>query len=86
MPARRDEGKSHEVAKFNTPFDAVAAYMRNLNSHPRYDRLRKIRKQLRDSKQPINGTLLADGLLAYSERGAAYVTEVKAMIRQNKLE
>jgi uncharacterized FlgJ-related protein len=29
---------------------------------------------------------LADGLVEYSERGEAYVAEIKALIRQNDLE
>ena len=86
MPAHRAPGRNHEVAVFQTPGHAVSAYMRNLNSHHRYAPLRKIRAKLRANQQHITGFALADGLIAYSERGSAYVKEIKSMIRQNALE
>jgi len=86
VPRGREPGRTHEVARFSTVAEALRAYFRNLNTHPRYEAMRQIRAQLRNTGSPINGTQLADGLLAYSERREAYVQEVKDMIRQNKLE
>jgi hypothetical protein len=40
---------------------------------------------LRQSGQAVTGIALAHGLSKYSQRGAAYVTEIQAMIRQNSL-
>ena len=34
---------------------------------------------------PLTGTRLAGGLLSYSERGEAYIEELRAMIRVNNL-
>jgi Bax protein len=85
-PRQRDSGRRHEVARFTSPRQSVRAYMHNLNTHPRYEKLRQIRADLRDQGQPITGTALADGLTAYSERGQIYVEELKAMITASKLE
>lgn len=86
VPTARLAGRSHEVARFDSVDEAVAAYLHNLNTHPRYQRLREIRATQRANNEELTGSMLADGLLAYSERGADYVVEVKYMIRQNNLE
>lgn len=87
MPEQRAAGRRHEVADFDTVQASVQAYMHNLNTHPRYARFRSIRASQREREaRKLSGITLADGLLAYSERGEAYVSEVKAMIRQNDLE
>jgi Bax protein len=74
------------VQRFDTVRDAVASYVRNLNSHPTYEELRNLRAALRAEDKPLLGVNLAEGLDGYSERGEAYVREVQAMIRQNELE
>lgn len=86
VPNARAAGRRHEVQRFVTVQDAVAAYAFNLNSHPRYLTLRQIRSRLDADNQPITGTALAEGLQAYSERGMPYVREIQSMIRQNNLE
>lgn len=85
VPARRAEGKTHEVESFPTVRASVASYLRNLNSHPRYSELRDIRARLRREDEEITGLALAGGLQHYSEQGEKYVTEVRAMIRRNGL-
>ena len=59
--------------------------MQTLNSHPAYKKLRDLRFAPRVNNTPMTGTLLAGGLLAYSERGAAYTEELRTMIRINNL-
>ena len=86
VPSARAPGRHHEVERFATVQDAVTGYVYNLNSHPRYARLREIRRRLSQTEQPVTGIALAEGLQAYSERGSAYIKEVQSMIRQNKLE
>ena len=86
VPKARAAGRRHEVQRFTSVEDAIAAYAFNLNSHPRYAEMRQIRARLSATDQPITGTALAQGLLAYSERRGDYVKEIQAMIRQNKLE
>ena len=79
-------GAKFGVAKFKTVTASVASYMRNLNTHPQYADFRRLRQSLRHSDATLTGTVLADSLLDYSERGDAYVAEIKAMIQQNALE
>ena len=45
-----------------------------------------MRQSLRNANATLAGTVLADGLIDYSERGDAYIAEIKAMILQNSLE
>ena len=85
VPKEREKGKSHEVSKFNTPLDGVKYYMQTLNSHPAYKTLRDLRLDARTNTTPLTGTLLAGGLLSYSERREAYIKELRAMIRVNNL-
>lgn len=84
VPSRRQPGLTHEVAKFDNVSKATYTYMRNLNRHEAYSELREIRSRLRANQIPINGVALAEGLMNYSERGAAYVEELQNMIRYNE--
>lgn len=86
VPKQRPDGATYEVKYFATVDESIAAYYLNLNSHPGYQELRRIRRQLRDQQKPIQGTLLAAGLIHYSSRGSAYVEELQAMIRFNDLQ
>ena len=85
VPRRRDQGSHHEVAKFNSLTQGVARYLNNLNRHPAYAELRQIRATLRRTQQPLTAELLVNGLLSYSERGQAYIDELQAMIRVNRV-
>ena len=84
VPSRRNDGASHEVAKFENVSRATYTYMRNINRHDAYEDLREIRGRLRANQIPITGVALAEGLMNYSERGAAYVEELQTMIRFNE--
>lgn len=86
VPARREPGKSHEVERFPTVRASVRSYLRNLNTHRRYEELREIRARLREAEVALTGIALAEGLRAYAENGDQYVPEVRAMIRANNLE
>lgn len=85
VPTHRDTGKTHEVAEFWSPYDSVKRYIANLNRHDAYADLRQIRAQRRANDEPITGIALSDGLHKYSERGGAYIKDLKSMIRYNKL-
>lgn len=81
-PELRPDGANHQVRRFKSVSNAVRAYLHNLNTHASYEKLRRIRKQLRADHLPVTGLALADGLMFYSEQREAYIEEVKAMIRQ----
>lgn len=86
VPKKRTHGASHEVAKFGSVYDSVKSYMRNLNSQFSYADLRALRAKSAAKGKSISGYKLANGLLAYSTRREAYVNEIQAMIKSNKLE
>jgi len=86
VPLLRPEGSEHEVRLFERSADSLASYMHNLNSHPAHRSFRVLRAAARREGRPISGELLAPGLLRYSERRAAYVADLLAIMRFNGLD
>lgn len=85
VPAARKDGMTHKIRAFETPLQAVAAYIKNLNTHRAYGDLRAIRARLRQQEAPLNGMTLAEGLEAYSEKGREYIRIVRQVISANRL-
>ncbi|WP_261904068.1 glucosaminidase domain-containing protein [Vibrio fortis] len=89
VPLQRNEGSTHEVAKFSSSQESVHRYFMNLNRNKAYQDLRAIRAQLDEQGEDLltfgAATELTQGLLKYSERGTDYVTDLQAMIRHNKV-
>jgi Bax protein len=83
---QREALGDHRIAAFDWPFDSVRGYFINLMSHPAYDAFRKLRADKRAAGEPLRSLDLADGLIAYSERGQAYVDTLKSIIRVNGLD
>ena len=86
VPRRRDSDADHYVRRFETLRASVRAYVRNLNTHPAYEELRDHRAELQRIGKHVSGMRLASGLTAYSERGMAYVNEIREMIAYNRLQ
>lgn len=86
VPLERGENEKHSVRMFETVVDSVRAYMRNLNTHRAYSSLRTMRQTSRSLDMPLDASELAAGLTRYSQRGGAYVEELRALIRVNKLD
>jgi Bax protein len=87
MPARRSAGDTGwGIARFNSAYASLRSYLLNLNTHPAYDAFRRERARLRSAGEPLSGIALAATLGTYSQRGEAYVQEIRSMIRQNGLE
>ncbi|MBZ2168451.1 glucosaminidase domain-containing protein [Marinobacter sp. F4216] len=84
IPKQRKEGARHEVATFDSPYRSVRAYIENLNRHHSYGTLRKLRADNRQDL-PLSGFELAAGLVGYSERGEAYINEIRSIIQYNNL-
>lgn len=80
VPSRRDAGKTHKVKVYEKVLDAVRAYHLTLNRLDFYEQFRQLRLQTDD---PL---ILADGLTLYSERGEAYVEDIKKVIQTNNLQ
>jgi len=83
VPGKRSAGLTHEVAVFSSVNDSVASYLRNLNRVAMYLPLRLTRHQIRKDGDRPTAHELAAGLTGYSERGDAYVDEIRDMIRVN---
>ena len=86
VPERRDTDRRHRVRSHDNLLDAVRAYVHNLNTHWAYEDFRDRRALLRKAGWPIDGYDLAGELGQYSERRAAYVESIRAIMRQNRLE
>lgn len=79
-PARRDAKKTHRVRAFDRLIDSVWAYARNLNAHPAYRELRRLR-----AAGKAAGAQLAATLVTYSQKRAAYVALIRRIIAENGL-
>ncbi len=86
VPAKRPAGASYEVRHFDSVYDSVRGYMRNLNSHPRYTQLRIIRETARKENRIASGVELAAGLHGYSAIGDTYIKTLRALIRANRFQ
>jgi len=84
VPSRRNTDAAHEVAAFDSVRQSVRRYINNLNTHPSYLPLRRIREAEREADVAPRALSLADGLIRYSERREAYVEEIKQIIRSNR--
>lgn len=84
VPDARSEDMNHEVRKFASVNASVRSYLRNINTHPAYFELRRLRAEKRASGADIRALDLTQGLLSYSERGEDYVHELNSMIRVNR--
>ena len=84
VPKRRTVGKSHEVASYATVNASIRAYLHNINTSPAYRLLRDLRQRARRQGKEPTASQMAGGLANYSERGAAYVKDIRAMIKSNR--
>jgi Bax protein len=76
----------YRIAAFDSTAQAAYSYALNLNTGRAYRDLRLKRTDLRRQSLRISGIVLADTLVNYSERGEAYVADLKTFIRQNRLD
>jgi Bax protein len=84
-PARRRADATHFVRGYPDLRASVHGYMRTVNVGGAYAEFRRLRAQMRAAGLPLDALHLAGGLSRYSERGAAYVAELRAMIAKNDL-
>lgn len=78
--------KHYEVRKFSTASLSVRSYMKNLNTHRAYRKLRKTRANIRTQYGRITGAALLGGLRHYSAMGDAYTVSLRRIIKHNGLE
>lgn len=82
---QRKELGNYGIAAFESLQESVSAYMLNLNTHNAYAGLRGKRAELRKNGDKISGSVLAEQLTKYSERGEEYVKTLKNMMDYNQL-
>ena len=85
VPSQRSTGMHHEVRRFASVNESVAAYLVNLNTNRAFKKFRNIRAVKRSEHAKLTGHDLMAGLINYSERKEAYIKEIRSMIRFNKL-
>ncbi len=85
MPKKRSPGKKHLVRKFEDLNASVRYYLHTLNSHPAYEKLRRIRAEARRNGESPEALRLAEGLEKYSAKGKLYVRLIQEMIENNQL-
>jgi uncharacterized FlgJ-related protein len=82
---QRKELGNYGIAAFESLQESVSSYMLNLNTHNAYSDLRNKRAELRANGQKITGSVLAETLTKYSERGEEYVKGLKSLMDYNQL-
>ena len=86
LPKERSDGKKYLIRKFSNISESTASYIKNLNTHSAYIKFREVRKKLRMNGERMDGDLLAEELINYSERKNLYIQDIKDMIKANHFE
>jgi len=82
---RTESVGDQRVAAFDSTGACAYGYALNLNTQRAYQDLRVKRAELRRNNLPVSGAALVPTLIHYSERGQAYVDELKTLMSQNGL-
>jgi len=83
VPARREQGARHRVARYPDAAASVRVYLYTLNVGPAYRTLRDLRAEARAAGRRPRAAELAAGLAGYSARGDRYVAELRAVLAGN---
>ncbi|WP_434359636.1 glucosaminidase domain-containing protein [Parasalinivibrio latis] len=78
-------GGEVKVAAFDNLFEGTAGYIYNLNTTDAYRNLWELRRELRE-RGNLTGYELVQALSLYSTRGEAYVDNLRALIRNHRLD
>ena len=84
-PAEAEAGTTHKVMMFNVLKSSVRAYVRNLNTHKSYRKMRYVRAIQRDNEGKIDSLELINYLDKYAETGKEYTVTLIKIIKQNIL-
>jgi len=83
VPAEREAGANHTVAAYEDAAESVRVYLFTLDAGAVYSDLRRLRAEARNAGDCPRAHDLAAGLRGYSERGDAYVAEIRTVLRAN---
>jgi len=81
IPKGRAKNAIYKVRKFPDVISSVRSYIHNLNTNSAYEKLRKIREQQREKHRQVQGAILAQGLLRYSEQREYYILAIRKIIK-----
>ena len=84
VPQRRVAGSRHTVAAYKDAASSVRAYLLTLNAGAAYDDLRQLRREARLADREPVAYDLAAGLAGYSQRGQAYVDQIRRILRTER--
>jgi len=79
------KGSKTRMKAFPSIYESIWGYMINLNRHPAYKKLRKLRAIEREKGELISGYQLINTLGSYSENGQSYINNLHKMMRQLQL-
>lgn len=82
VPKERSQGKSFKVSRFKDLQASIDFYLWTINTHKKYEELRKIRST---SPYPYDPVVIAEGLRHYSEKGDEYVETIVNLMDYNNL-
>lgn len=77
-------GKVKGYSHFSSVEESVAAYVKNLNTHPAYSSFRKSRAQLRKADQELTASNMIHKLKGYSTKGQSYNNYLFSMYQDNQ--
>ena len=83
VPTEREAGANHAVAAYEDAAESVRVYLFTLDAGAVYADLRRLRAEARAAGDSPRAHDLAAGLRGYSERGDAYVAEIRTVLRVN---
>ena len=86
VPSHPHPGRYYAIKTFPSMTASVAYYMYNLNTNQHYEKLRAVRAEYSRKGKVVSGLDLADTLLDYSERGRAYINDIKRIIVHYQLQ
>lgn len=85
IPKGYDGDPGFRVESYRNVTSSVAAYLHNINTHSAYAELRSARRDARRQGKTLDADRLARHLIRYSERGEAYVRDIRRTIASNDL-
>lgn len=86
VPKARAEDERHAVRWYPSIRASIRSYLRNLNVGHAYEEFRARRAEMRRGGEPLSSLDLIPALTRYSERGAEYVSELRAIVFANRLQ
>ena len=86
VPEQRDEDAKHLIRVFKSLQHSISAYMLNLNRNSAYKQFQEKRYKIKLNNKKVTGLELSQTMINYSGIGKEYLSILKMVIQNNKLE